>query len=271
VLFDNGGGDLGPGALQPTFEAGYSSWPPGGTIARYFLGSGGTLTSAKGPTVSTSFRPDPSVRPATDLPSGNAWAAQPPYNWTTVPAKNGVAFETPAFASPTTIVGPASLDLWLRSTAPSTDLQVTVTEVRPGGTQEEYVTSGFLRSADRALAGSSTVLDPSPTYLASSRRNLPSGRYTLVRVPVDPIAHAFRAGTRLRVVISAPGGDRPAWAFDSPATHGSVTDTVSLGGSTASSLVVNVVNDVQAATPMPACGALRGEPCRPYSTMANQS
>ena len=33
-----------------------------------------------------SFRPDPSVRPADDLAaSANAWAAQPPYNWTTVP------------------------------------------------------------------------------------------------------------------------------------------------------------------------------------------
>ena len=210
------------------------------------------------------------MRPATDLPSGNAWAAQPPYDWTTVPAANGVAFETPAFTSATTIVGPASLDLWLRSTAPDTDLQVTVTEVRPGETQEEYVTSGFLRAGYRTLSASSTVLDPVPDYLKSDRANLPAGRYTLVRIPIDPIAHTFRAGTRLRIVISAPGGDRPSWAFDTPATHGSVTDTLSLGGATASSLVVNVVHGVDPTTAMPACGALRGEPCRPYSKMANQ-
>ncbi len=271
VLFDNGGGALGPGALQPTFEADYSSWPPRATVARYYLGASGTLTSAKGTAASTSFRPDPSVRPAIDLPSGNPWAAQPPYNWTTVPAANGVAFETPTFSSPTTIVGPASLDLWVRSTASVTDLQATVTEIRPGETQEEYVTSGFLRSADRTLSASSTVLDPVPTYLASDRRNLPAGRYTLVRVPIDPIAHSFRAGTRLRIVISAPGGDRPAWAFDTPATHGSVTDTLSLGGADASSLVVSVTNGVDPPAVMPACGALRGEPCRPYSKLANQS
>ena len=63
---------------------------------------------------SVSFKPDPSVRPATDLPSGNAWAAKPPYDWTVVPAANGIAFETPVFSTDTTIVGPASLDLRAR-------------------------------------------------------------------------------------------------------------------------------------------------------------
>jgi uncharacterized protein len=271
VLFDNGGGDLGPGALQPTFEADYSTWPAPGKVTRYYLGSGEALTKSKGDATKVSFRPNPSVRPATDLPSGNAFAAQPPYDWTTVPAANGVAFQTTAFSSATTIVGPASLDLWLRSSAPVTDLQVTVTEVRPGDTQEEYVTSGFLRSSDRTLSSSSTVLDPVPTYLKSDRANLPSDRYSLVRIPVDPIAHAFRAGTRLRIVISAPGGDRPTWAFATPATHGSVTDTLSLGGVMASSLAVNVVGGVTPTATMPACGALRGEPCRAYAKMGNEN
>jgi len=270
VLFDNGGGALGPGAMQPTFETGFSSWPPPGTVTRYYLGSGGALTSAKGASARATFHPDPSVRPATDLPTGNAFADQPPYHWTVVPAANGVAYETPAFSSPTTIVGPASLDLWLRSTASDTDLQATVTEVRPGETQEEYVTSGFLHAGYHTLSPSSTVLDPVPAYLKSDRANLPAGRFTLVRIPIDPIAHSFRAGTRLRIVISAPGGDRPSWAFETPATHGSVTDTLSLGGSMPSSLVVNVVHGVNPTATMPTCGALRGEPCRPYSKMANQ-
>jgi predicted acyl esterase len=272
VLFDNGGGSLGPGALQPTYEAGFSSWPPAGTVVHYGLGRDGTLqTGAPQASSTASFRPNPAVRPADDLAaSANAWAAQPPYDWTTVPAANGIAFETPAFASATTIVGPASLNLMLRSTAPVTDLQVTVTEVRPGETQEEYVTSGFLRSSDRTLSGASNVLDPVPTYLAADRRSLPRGRFTLVRIPVDPIAHTFRAGTRLRIVISAPGGDRPSWTFDTQATHGAVLDTVSIGGSQGSSLVVNEVGGIVPSSAMPACGALRGEPCRAYAPLGNQ-
>ena len=174
VLFDNGGGTLGPGALQPTYEAGFSAWPPAGTVVHYGLGPGGTLQTGQPRASSTaSFHPNPAVRPADDLPaSANAWAAQPPYDWTTVPAANGIAFETPAFTSATTIVGPASLNLMLRSTAPVTDLQVTVTEVRPGETQEEYVTSGFLRSSDRTLSAASTVLDPVPT-LSGGRSPIP--------------------------------------------------------------------------------------------------
>ena len=119
VLFDNGGGSLGPGALQPTYEAGFPTWPPPGTVVRYNLGPGGTLdTGTAGAASTAAFRPNPAVRPADDLAaSANAWAAQPPYDWTTVPAANGLAFETPAFTKATTIVGPASLNLMLRSTA----------------------------------------------------------------------------------------------------------------------------------------------------------
>jgi predicted acyl esterase len=273
VLFDNGGGNLGPGALQPTFEAGYATWPPAGAVTRFSLGSGGTLaTSAAASASSVTFRPNPSVRLADDLASSaNAWAAQPPYHWSTVPSANGIAFETPAFTKATTVVGPASLDLMLTSTAPVTDLQVTVTEVQPGEKQESYITSGFLRSSNRTMSSASTALDPVPTYLAADRRNLRKGTYTLVRIPVDPIAHAFRPGTRLRIVISAPGGDRPSWTFQTPATHNSVLDTVALGGAHGSTLVVNEVPGVVPTSTQPACGALRGEPCRPYARLGNQS
>ena len=272
VLFDNGGGALGPGALQPTYDAGFPAWPPAGTMVHFGLGPDGTLHTAPFAGTSTvSFRPDPTARPSDDLAaSANAWAAQPPYNWTTIPAGNGIAFETPVFTGATTIVGPASLNLVLKSTAPVTDLQVTATEVRPGEMQEEYVTSGFLRSSNSRLSSASTPLDPVPTYLTSDRRSLPRGRFALVRVPVDPIAHTFRAGTRLRIVISAPGGDRPSWTFDTPATRAAVLDTVALGGATGSTLVVNEVRGVAPTATLPVCGALRGEPCRAYAPLGNQ-
>ena len=118
------------------------------------------------------------------------------------------------------------------------------------------MTSGFLRSSNRTLTSASTALDPIPNYLAADRQNLPAGQFTLVRIPIDPIAHTFRAGTRLRIVISAPGGDRPSWAFDTFATHGTVIDTVELGGS---SLVVNVVSGV---TPDACDSRMRGAPWR---------
>ena len=95
-----GAATSGPGPCsppsKPTTPRGRPAEPSPATTS----GRGGTLTSAKGSATHASFRPDPSVRPATDLPTGNAWAAQPPYNWTTVPAANGVAFETPPSPRP---------------------------------------------------------------------------------------------------------------------------------------------------------------------------
>ena len=88
-----------------------------------------------------------------------------------------------------------------------------------------------------------------------------------MKIPIDPIVHTFRPGTELRVVISAPGGDRPVWAFDT--LDNGQEATVGFGGLTASSLVVNVVSGVAATTTLPACGSLRGEPCRAYQAEGN--
>ena len=72
-------------------------------------------------------------------------------------------------------------------------------------------------------------------------------------------------------MISAPGGDRPSWTFETPATHNAVVDTVALGGSAGSTLVVNEVAGVVPTPTLPACGALRGEPCRAYRLLGNQN
>ncbi len=268
VLFDNGGGNLGPGALQPEWEADFDAWPPPAATATTFdLGAGGTMAAAPSAHLVTngtvSFRPNPSERPATDLPStANVWAAQPPYHWTPVVGSEGLGFVSPVLRKDLVAVGPASLDLELRSTASDTDLQATVTEVMPNG-EEMYVQSGFLRASDRALTrATSTVTHPVPTYLARTARPLPHGRFTLVRIPIDPIGFAFRAGDRIRVTITAPGGTRPEWAFDTYETGGHVTDTVALGGSHPSSLVLSAVPGIKVPDAAPACGSLRGQPCR---------
>jgi hypothetical protein len=271
VLFDNGAGAAGAGDPQSTYTAGFAQWPPAGTVKTYYFSAGGVLTG-RPPTSSGSagLTLDPSVRPATSLPpSGNAWAAQPDWDWTPVPAADGVAFQTAPFVKATTIVGPATVDLWVKSAAPVEDFQVTVTEVRPSAGDEEYVTSGFLRSSNQVDRSDSTALFTDPTYLAGQSRSLSPTAYTLVKIPVDPIVHTFRAGTELRIVLSAPGGDRPTWAF-ATLDHGQGA-SVHFGGVMASALVVNKVHGVDATVSLPVCGSLRGEPCRAYEAEANQA
>ena len=44
-------------------------------------------------------------------------------------------------------------------------------------------------------------------------RCFPPGEYALTRVEVMPFAHPFRAGSRVRLVISTPGDSRERWRF----------------------------------------------------------
>ncbi len=271
VLFDNGAGAAGPGAIQSTYSADFSTWPPAGKVESLYFGRDGSLvaTPAAAP-ASARLILDPSVRPLTSLPpGGNAWAANPGWDWTPVPAANGIAFQTAPFTTATTIVGPATLDLWVKSATPVDDFQATITEVRPAADQEEYVTSGFLRSSNRDDLTDSTALFTDPNYTANHSSKLSPHTLSLVKIPIDPIVHTFRPGTELRVVISAPGGDRPIWAFDT--LDAGQSATVGLGGVAGSALVVDRVNGVDATQTLPACGSLRGEPCRAYQAEGNQT
>ncbi len=136
--------------------------------------------------------------------------------------------------------------------------------MRPDG-NETYVQNGWLRASHRKLdAKHSTATDPVPTHLKRDAAPLPKGRFTLVRVPLFAVAHAFRAGSRIRVTIQAPGGDRPRWDFAS-VDKGRTTNTIGLGGALASRLVLPVLAGVSAdGTPLPGPTALRGEPNRLY-------
>ena len=101
---------------------------------------------------STSYVYDPTAKPATDYSGSSSaiWGANPTYDWRPLPLGKALAFDSPPLTHDVTMVGTGSVDLWLRSTAPDTDLEVTLTELRPDG-QERYVQSGWLRASHRKL------------------------------------------------------------------------------------------------------------------------
>ncbi len=271
VLFDNGGGADAPGSLAPQWEASFTAWPPPAAEATsFYLGDGGSLlTDAPGSATTVSFSPDPEARPRKSLPEGDPWRALPPYVWAPVTGQDGLGFSSDPLPADLTVVGPASLDLQLASTADDTDVQVSISEVRPDG-QELYVQSGFLRASDRKLdEARSTPIHPVPTYLAADAKPLTPGEATEVRVPMLPITYAFRAGSKIRITITAPGGDRPEWTFATPKTAGDVTDTVSLGGTQPSKLVLPVIVGLEPTDPQPPCPSLRGQPCRTFEAAGN--
>jgi putative CocE/NonD family hydrolase len=177
-----------------------------------------------------------------------------------VPPGGSVAYTSPPLKRDMVLAGPASLDLWLASTATDTDLEATVTEVRPDG-QETYVQRGWLRASHRKLdPGLSTRLRPYQTHLREDAKPLVAGRPTHMRLEVFPFAHAFRKGSRLRIWIEAPTGHTGFWAFEpvpDPATN-----TVFHNAGHPSRLVVGVVPGAVAHAPLPACDTLRNQPCR---------
>jgi predicted acyl esterase len=127
-----------------------------------------------------------------------------------------------------------------------------------------YVQSGWLRASHRTLdEAASTVLRPVHAHLEADASPLPDGVFELVRVELLPFAHVFRAGSRIRLIVDAPGGNRPLWEFDTIADGEKVT--IGHDPLFSSRLVLPVVASVDAPDGYPECGALRGQPCRTYT------
>jgi predicted acyl esterase len=273
VLFEEGAAD-GSTAGSPVarYEADFDRWPvPSAVATPWYLGAGDTLTpepptaATDTPDAITTYVADPSAVPATTFTgsSSEIWTAAPAYDWRPIPTADRASFLTAPLAADTVVVGPGSVDLWLRSSAPDTDLEVTLSEVRPDG-NEVYVQSGWLRASHRALDESaSTEVRPVHTDLEADAAPLPAGELTPVRVELFPSAHAFRAGSRIRLTVHAPGGNRPTWAFATTISKGE-QDDIAHDVDHPSRLVLPVVSGVAVPATAPACGALRGQPCRPY-------
>ncbi len=272
VIFDNGGGAAGPGALEGVWETGFDSYPVKDAVATsYYLGADGKL-AAEAPSEAgeVSYVGDPAARSVTTLPGNgeaDAWAALPPYQWDPVAEGKGLGFTTDALAADTMVIGSGSLDLSIKSTAKVSDLQVTVSDVRPDG-QEMYVQSGWLRTSHSALSEESTETNPIHTDLEKDATELSSTEATPVRVQIFPMAYTFRTGHKIRITITAPGGDRPRWKFDT-VEKGETENTITLGGDDASKLVLPVIEGATAGAPMPACPSNRGQACRAYAPASN--
>ena len=276
VLMENGAGSSTPGLPAPTFELGFDRWPPRRAKPRaWYFGDAGTLSRKRlkrGADGVASYRPDPEARPMQTLPGtgqSDSWRVMPPYDWRPLLGDAAVAWSTEALEDDVIIVGAGSVDLWLRSSAEDTDLQVTLSEVRSDG-REAYVQSGWLRASHRTLnRRASSRLEPVHTHLEADATPMPASEFTAVRVPIMSAAHVFRRGSRIRISVEAPGGDRTRWAFDTPTTGGSVLNEVAFSREMASRLVLPVVGGV---TPPPGpvpCPGLRGQPCRDYVPASN--
>ncbi|HSS11282.1 MAG TPA: CocE/NonD family hydrolase, partial [Acidimicrobiales bacterium] len=282
VLFDNGAG-AAPGSPVATADQSFNSWPIAGVQAQtWYLQPAGGLGPQRPQTAGgDSYQPDPSARPRTDFTGSDTdvWSALPAYNWAQPVEGKAVSYASAPLGADEVMVGTGSVDLWLESNAPDTDLQVTLSEVRPDG-KETYVQNGWLRASMRKLFPpvpppgplgflQTTPLDPISTFLRSDVAPLRARRWSLARIEVFPFGHVFHAGSRIRISVEAPGGDRPFWAFDTLTPSSGQQVSVGYGPSTPSRVVLPLVPGNAVTSPAPPCPALRAEPCRDYVPFTN--
>jgi uncharacterized protein len=176
------------------------------------------------------------------------------------PPGASVAYTTPPLTRDAEFFGSGSADLWLSSTAPDTDLQITLSEVRPDG-QEVYVARGWLRASHRALDPKrSTALAPFHTDQRADARSLVPGRPTRMRVQLWPFDHVFRKGSSVRLWIDAPTGETGGWSLDFIKTP--AINRVYADARHPSAIALGHLAGGHAEAPLPACDTLLNQPCR---------
>jgi predicted acyl esterase len=271
VLFEVGAGNDTPRAPVANAMGLFDSWPiPAVEPTEWWLGQDSALLDIpEADNGRAEYLALPDGVPATfyEGNSSDIWRTDVQWDWQEPAAGTVAGFLTQPLGETVTMVGSGSADLWVSSNLGDTDLEVTLTEVRPDG-QETYVQSGWLRASHRQLDDArSTPLQPIHTHLEADVEPLPDGitdtGFALARVEIFPFAHVFRAGSQVRISIDAPGGNRPVWVFDT--ISGGEQVTIGLGGDFPSKVVLPVVPGIDAPADYPECGALRGQPCRPFT------
>ncbi|MCA9697935.1 MAG: hypothetical protein KC431_10460, partial [Myxococcales bacterium] len=253
------------GAPSSAYSLSFDQWPPAGLAPqRWYLQPDGSFAQSM-PAADgggSSYHIDAQDARTTTL-NGDINQLLPPYVWPQDEADTAAVFVSAELTEDLVMVGPASADLWLRSSVGEADVEVNVIEVRPDG-QEMYVQSGWLRISERALdTSSSTELAPVQTHAEADLLPVPADEYVQARIAIFPFAHSFRAGSKIKISIDTPGASRPEWKF---ILHDSQTDSARIDvahmAAAASSILFPVLPGEIAPVPLAPCPSLRGQPCR---------
>lgn len=261
-----------PGAPVPSAQTRYPAWPiPDVHATSWYLLPGGGLgtqpASGRASRRPDRYLGDPGARPRTSYTGsgGGIWTANPSYDWKPVVDGKSLSYLSSPLPDTISMAGTGSVDLWVGASRRDADLQVTLSEVRPDGT-ERYVQNGWLRLSHRALDRErSTPLAPFHTDVETDARPMPNHGFVRARVQIFPFAYSFRAGSQIRLTVQAPGGDRPLWTFDTPTGYRAASVKIAHDRHHPSAVVLPVlpVNPVLSGSPAP-CPSLRAEPCRTY-------
>jgi uncharacterized protein len=281
VLFESGIGENEIGEQGGTFELGLDSWPTGDADrVTWYLGDDERLTperpGRRNDGDADRFRFDPEAGGATLFRGTGEYPLLDPVwtdaDWTRFGEGEELSYLTDPVADDLVVAGPAVADLWVSSDVPDVDLQASISEVRPDGV-EYLITSGWLRAGHRAEDRRRTEgLEVVHRFTERSYRQLEGDNAVEARVDIPGFAHAFRAGSRIRLSIATPGRNHATWEFEPPDYGGAVTAIdVHRNRRQPSALQLSVIDGVRVPDVAPApCPGLRGMACRPFVATENQ-
>lgn len=267
------------GAPVPRFSAQFDQFPPASVQPwRLYLDAGGSLSdTAPAGEGADRFTFDAEIGMVGYASAGAYDFIRPSvtldFDWQPTRDGKGLSYLTAPLANDVIIAGSGHADLWLYSESDEAAIEVVLSEVTPDG-DEVRIQNGVLRAGFRQIDSErSDDLTIQIHYDEDAYQPIPLRQYVHVRVPIFPVAHPLRAGSRLRVQFNTPGGDLPLWFFENRDPGGEdVGYRIARGGALASSVVLPVLpsGSVEVPADRPICGALRGQPCRPYVELENE-
>ncbi|MFZ6769018.1 CocE/NonD family hydrolase [Undibacterium sp. Di26W] len=248
----SGKGADGKTTLVPTGVTQFDRLPIKVTPMRLWLQPGGGLNDAAPATTGEASRyPYPVTSPAVNNPQDEGWGS-------VKSAQGQATFTTPALTQDLSFYGEGSADLWLSTTAVDTDVQVTLSEVRPDG-MEMFVQRGWLRASQRQMDGSrSGTLRAWGDFTQSAMKLMMPNEPALLRLEILKFSHIFREGSSIRITVDTPS-QTGYWQFGNLDTAS--TNTIWHDPSHPSSIVLGYL-PYSHAKDLPKCGATQRQPCR---------
>jgi hypothetical protein len=265
-----------PGAPGGSTELEFDQWPPADVAPEelYLTADGSMSTEEPSDEAESATRYDfdATLAATVTLPGASeddAFLALPPYEWPQEPDRSAAVFVSQPLTEDLPMAGWGSADLWIRSSAAQADIGVTLSEVRPDG-KEVYIQSGVLRGSMRKPGPDADELFPAQTGYEEDDEPMPTGEFTEARVEIFPFAHVVRAGSRIRLSVHTPGGDRPRWAYILADGQDGATFDVGHSAATPSRLVLPRTGAITGyPAQLPPCPGLRGQPCRDFVEYEN--
>lgn len=245
-------------ARAPAWTTQHEAWPPAVVPLALHLRAGGTLApeapEADAPTTWLYPSPGPTNAPGYGTPLqglGERLDGLPS-------APTRPAWRTAPLAEDLVLLGSANLTLWLDSTSPELDVQVTLRDVGPEGAT--LIQHGWLRASHRAL--NDTASRPLlPVQLHTGLDPVVPGEPFELNIEVFPFGHALRAGHRLEVGLESPNALPELWGLASPPAPAVVR--VLHDAAHPSRLLLPALPGVDPPGPAPGCGSLVRQPCGP--------